>query len=121
LPQPTPESIALSPIDFHVLLVLAGGDLYGYAIMKAVEEESGGALSPEIGFLYRVLGRLTGAGLVAETDGPLDAEEGHRGRPRRYYGITPAGRTALEADARRIEAALGLVRQRNPVPEGSRP
>jgi DNA-binding PadR family transcriptional regulator len=111
----------LSPIDFHVLLVLAGGDLYGYAIMKAVEEESGGALTPEIGFLYRVLGRLTGAGLVTEVEAPADAQEGQRGRPRRYYGITAAGRAALEGDARRIEAALGLVRRRSPLAAGSRP
>jgi DNA-binding PadR family transcriptional regulator len=119
MPRPSPEPTALSPIDFHVLLVLAGRDLYGYAIMKAVEEESGGALTPEIGFLYRVLGRLTGAGLVTEAEGRDEAEESHRGRPRRYYGITPAGRLALDADARRLEAALDLVRRRGALPQGS--
>lgn len=119
MPHPTSEPGALSPIDFHVLLVLAGGDLYGYAIMKAVERESGGALTPEIGFLYRVLGRLTGAGLVAEVDEPGGAEESHRGRPRRYYRLTAAGRVALDADARRLEAALALVRRRAPLAEGS--
>lgn len=33
---------APSATEFHVLLVLSRGALYGYAIMKAVEEESGG-------------------------------------------------------------------------------
>ena len=37
----------LSPTDFHVLMVLAEGPSYGYAIMKAVDEHSGGVVSPE--------------------------------------------------------------------------
>ena len=37
---------ALSATDFQVLLVLAAGDLYGYAILKAMEEDSGGAVRP---------------------------------------------------------------------------
>ena len=48
----------LSATDYHVLMVLTEEDLYGYAIMKAVEQESGGAVSPEIGSLYRILARL---------------------------------------------------------------
>ena len=38
----TPTGTPLSATDFHVLLVLTEGDLYGYAIMKAVEAQSGG-------------------------------------------------------------------------------
>ncbi|HIF21537.1 MAG TPA: hypothetical protein EYQ27_06405, partial [Gemmatimonadetes bacterium] len=41
------RSNPLSATDFHVLMVLAEEDLYGYAIMKAVERESAGAVSPE--------------------------------------------------------------------------
>jgi DNA-binding PadR family transcriptional regulator len=98
----------LSALDFHVLLVLADEDRYGYAIMKAVQEHSRGAVSPEIGSLYRVLSRLMSAGLVVERD-PQAAEEQHPGRPRRYYRITRAGRVALRAEAERLRHALSLV------------
>lgn len=114
------EAMALSPTDFHVLLVLAGGDLYGYAILKSVEEESNGAVRPEIGSLYRVLGRLMSAGLLEEVPAPKKAPDVHRGQPRRYYHLTRAGRAALKADARRLKSALELARERSLLPEGSR-
>ena len=107
----------LSPTDFHVLLVLAEADLYGYAILKAVSDESGGAVAPEIGSLYRVLARLMGAGLVEEVAAPPGAPSSHRGRPRRYYHLTEAGGAVLEADARRLERALALARERSVVGE----
>jgi len=97
------SSLPLSPLDLQVLLVLASGDLYGYAIMKAVEEASGGVLNPEIGSLYRVLGRLAETGWVAESDGPVEEGEIHRGKPRRYYRITDRGRDVAKAEVRRLE------------------
>lgn len=111
---------ALSPTDFHVLLVLAGGDLYGYAILKAVEEESKGAVRPEIGSLYRVLARLMTAGLLEEVPAPRKAPQVHRGQPRRYYHLTRAGRAALKADARRLASVLEIVRERSLLPGASR-
>lgn len=103
----------LSPVDFHVLLVLADQDLYGYAILKAVARESGGAVEPDIGSLYRVLSRLTGLGYVEEVPPPpAEAGSRHRGRPRRYYHLTDAGARVLEADARRLAHALHLARER---------
>ena len=105
----TPEAAPMSATDFHVLLVLAGEDLYGYAIMKAVEAHSRGAVSPEIGSLYRVLARLMKAGLVVELDLPDPESEPQRGRPRRYYRITPAGRDALRVEARRLRHVVALA------------
>jgi DNA-binding PadR family transcriptional regulator len=98
----------LSALDFHVLLVLAAEDLYGYAIMKAVEAQSRGTVSPEIGSLYRVLARLMSAGLVVEKE-PARDEELHRGRPRRYYRITTEGRSALHAEAERLRHVLAIA------------
>jgi DNA-binding PadR family transcriptional regulator len=103
---------ALSPTEFHVLLVLAGGDLYGYAILKAVRSESGGTVRPEIGSLYRVLGRLMGLGLVDDVSAPRGVSQNHRGRPRRYYRLTAGGRAALGSESARLEAALKLARKR---------
>ena len=111
--------MSLSPTDFHVLLVLAGGDLYGYAILKAVQRESGGAVQPDIGSLYRVLGRLMMLGLVDEVAPAAHAQEVHRGKTRRYYRLTRKGRATLKADARRLQGALELARARALLPEGS--
>jgi len=109
----------LSATDFHVLMVLAEESLYGYAIMKAVERESGGAVSPEIGSLYRILARLVSEGFVGEADAPDGAPAEHRGRKRRYYQLTPHGRLALMEESRRMRAVLELARERSLLPEGS--
>ena len=113
--------LPLSPTDFHLLLVLAEEDLYGYAIMKEVEEQSGGALTPEIGSLYRMIGRLVRAGLVEDLGNrvpdPSDAQG--RGRPRRYYRITQLGREVVMAEAVRLRDVLGLAAARDLLPEGA--
>lgn len=114
------EKLPFSPLDFHVLLVLAAGDLYGYAILKAVEEESGGVVRPEIGSLYRVLARLLSLELVEEVPPPKAAPEAHRGRSRRYYRLTREGRAALKAEALRLEGAVEIARRRALLAGGSR-
>jgi DNA-binding PadR family transcriptional regulator len=110
----------LSATDYHILMVLAEGDLYGYAIMKSVEADSGGAVSPGIGSLYRILARLTSLGWVEEAPPPGEAPTEHRGHPRQYYRLTPAGRAALRAESRRLESVLELARQRKLLAGGSR-
>lgn len=113
-----PEArLPLTPLDYHVLLVLAAGDLYGYAIKKAVARESGGVVSPEIGSLYRTLGRLLDAGLLAEADAPGEAAEAHPGRDRRYYALTPDGRRLLSAESARLRRVLTLAGERDLLPE----
>lgn len=111
---------AMSPTDFHVLLVLAGGELYGYAILKAIDEESAGTVRPDIGTLYRVLARLASSGLVAESEANAEGAEVHRGRRRRYYTLTPQGRRALEVEARRLSGALEIARTRALLGDPSR-
>lgn len=112
-------SLPLSALDFHVLLVLAGKTLHGYAILKAVEAESGGAVTPEVGSLYRVLARMMAEGLVEETPAPASAPRTHRGRSRRYYRLTREGRALLRAEARRLASAVEIARNRAILPEGT--
>jgi DNA-binding PadR family transcriptional regulator len=97
-------------------MALSGQSLHGYGIMKAVEKDSNGRVTAEIGSLYRVLDRLLDQGLVEEVDGPADAPTGTRGRPRRYYGPTVKGRGVLHQETARLEDALALARERNLVP-----
>ncbi len=108
----------VSSLEYHVLLAMAEGPLYGYAIKRAVETESAGALTPRAGSMYRVLARLITSGLVTETDSPEPASP-HPGRARKYYGLTEPGRQVLAAEARRLadvaelaEGRLGMVRGR---------
>lgn len=100
---------SLSTLELHVLLALADAPLYGYAITDAVERESDGALTPRAGTLYRVLARLMGWGFVAEQDPPPGADENHPGRPRRWYALTPEGRTTLADEARRLAEVAALA------------
>jgi DNA-binding PadR family transcriptional regulator len=107
------DLLPLGATDFHVLLVLSEGALYGYAIMKAVEAESGGRIAPEIGSLYRVLARLLAEGLVDETSTPAGAPEAHPGRDRKYYKLTARGRAVARAEAARMRELLELARARD--------
>ena len=73
-----------------VLAILAGGESYGYAILKRVRELSGGELEWSDGMLYPLLHRLGRLGYVTtEWRSPPE------GRRRRYYMLTDDGRAAL--------------------------
>ena len=110
--------LPLTPLDFHLLLVLAEGDLHGYGIMKAVETQSAGRLKPEIGSLYRMIARLMTNGLIAEA--PPRGEAKRRdgpGKARRYYRITPTGRAVAGAEAARLRDVLTVAEARDlPLP-----
>lgn len=101
----------MSTLEYHVLLALADGPRYGYAVKDAVESESAGTLRPRAGSLYRVLARLMTAGLVVGTV-PDESPSPHPGRTRKYYGLTEGGRRALAAEARRLRGAAALAEKR---------
>ena len=103
----------LSASDFHVLMVLAEGPSYGYAIMKSVVDHSGGTVSPDIGSLYRVLARLMGQGWVDQASAPADAAPAARGRARRYYALTPEGKAVALTEAGRLARVVDLARERD--------
>ena len=100
------SSAPLSPLEFHTLLVLAPEQLYGYAIREGVREQSQGSVSPEVGSLYRALARLMERGWVQESENPPPATGPHRGKPRKYYSITPEGLVAARAEMRRLKGVV---------------
>jgi DNA-binding PadR family transcriptional regulator len=104
-------------LELHVLLVLAPGQLYGYAIKKGVEAQSQGVISPEIGSLYRVLARFMERGWVAESEDPPREEGPQRGKPRKYYRITPPGLEAARAETRRLKIVLRAAQ--DSIPEAA--
>jgi PadR family transcriptional regulator PadR len=107
----------MSNLEYHVLLALASGPLYGYAIRDAVAAESAGTLTPRAGSLYRVLARLMSSGLVKEVD-PVGDVPPHPGLARRYYALTPAARAALLAETRRLKQAAAMAEKRLGVARG---
>jgi DNA-binding PadR family transcriptional regulator len=115
----TEHASELSNLDYHVLLAMASGPLYGYAIKEAVEVESQGTLTPRAGSLYRVIARLITEGLVEETSPPPEVEP-HPGKARRYYALTAEGRKTLAAEARRLRVAAALAEERLGVARGDR-
>ena len=101
----------MNTLDYHVLLALAAGPRYGYAIKDAVLAESNGALQPRAGTLYRVIARLITGGLVTEAEPPA-TDPPHPGLARKYYALTPSGRAALAAEARRLRLAAAMAEDR---------
>ena len=100
--------VPLTPAVFHILLALADGPLHGYAIMQAVEASAGEELKMGPGTIYGSIQRMEEAGLVRELASKSDDR-------RRVFGLLPAGRRALEAEARRLTRLAALVRTRRVV------
>ncbi len=93
--------------ELLVLAVLDSGPAHGYQIALSVEERTAGAFSFQHGTLYPILHRL-------EAEGRVRGEWHGRGRRRKTYEITDAGRAELAAGAAELErqfrALLGLLR-----------
>jgi len=93
---------------FHILLALAGEDLHGYAIMRQVEEQTGGSMRLGPGTLYGSLRTLLEAGLIAEVDERADGEES--AERRRYYRLTSAGLEITRSEAEKLADLLRVAR-----------
>lgn len=121
-----PETPArdLLPLPVHVLqilLALLERPQHGYAILKKVESQTGGESKLGTSTLYAALRRLTGLGLIAETEAPDDVDSDDARR--RYYALTASGREVVAAEVRRIRrlsAQLERLPGLAPAPERSR-
>lgn len=101
---------APSNTETHLLIALRRGPSYGYALLRELQQASDGAVSLDLGSLYRTLARLVDRGWVTEVAAPADAETTAPGRPRRYYGLTSAGEGVLEEELSRMEGMIRLAR-----------
>jgi PadR family transcriptional regulator PadR len=93
--------------SYFALASLIDGPLHGYAIVQRAAELSDGAVRLSTGTLYGLLERATAEALVVAGEPYTQS-----GRQRRDYALTPAGRTALRAEALRLEHAGRLVARR---------
>jgi DNA-binding PadR family transcriptional regulator len=107
--------LPLTPAAFHVLLSLADGPLHGYAMLKAVEQATGGAVRLSTGTLYGLIGRFLDDELIVElAPGKNDDER------RRPYKLTTLGRDVAAAEAARLEKLVAAARSARLLPQPQR-
>jgi DNA-binding PadR family transcriptional regulator len=105
---PDPDAfLPLRPVEFQILLSLAGEERHGYGILQDAEERTGEAESWGLGPLYRALRRLVEQELIEpSTRRPTEAD----GERRNYYRITALGRKVVAAEANRLESLVRAAR-----------
>jgi DNA-binding PadR family transcriptional regulator len=100
------EFLPLPHLPLHILLALADGTRHGWAVIKRIEEMTGGDTRPSTGSLYLAMGRLAERRLIEEVESPDDDVDERR----KYYRITPLGTRVLEAESRRLAALVRVAR-----------
>lgn len=107
----------LRRVEFHILLSLAAGERHGYGIIQDIEAR-GETTVPDVGTMYRALGRMAEAGLIeASARRPAPDRDDER---RNYYRITSAGTRAARAEARRLEALMQAARAGGLLPKDAK-
>ena len=113
----TDRPLALTPVEFHILLSLTAGERHGYGIIQDIEAR-GETAAPDVGTMYRALARLAEKGLI-EASARRPARDASDER-RNYYRITDAGWRAARAEARRLVALTRAARIGGLLPRGAR-
>ncbi|MFG1695442.1 PadR family transcriptional regulator [Nonomuraea sp. NPDC049309] len=93
-------------MDALLLSVLEDEPLHGYAIIEALQERSGGALSVPTGTVYPALRRLERIGYLSSEWATVG------GRRRRTYRLTESGRKQLQGERsawREFSTVIGSV------------
>ena len=85
----------LKPQWFQILLALSGRDLHGYAIQRAVLDQTDGHIRLWPAMLYRSLAKLEAEGLISQAEPPADEPEDER---RQYYALAEIGRVRLKEE-----------------------
>ena len=108
------EALPLTPVVMHILLALVDRDRHGLGIAEHVQQFSGGRVALGPGTLYGAIKRLLDAGLLEDRDaGPKGDSADPR---RRYYGLTPVGRRALELETRDLANVIAVARLKRVIP-----
>jgi DNA-binding PadR family transcriptional regulator len=109
--QPDPrELLPLTLVAFRILLALAGGEQHGYSIMQEINQAEGGRLRIGPTSLYRSIKQLLADGLLVESDERPDPEQDDQRR--RYYRLTPFGRSVALAEERRLAELVAVAQMK---------
>ena len=116
-PTELDEILPLPGAALHILMALAEDDRHGYAIIQDVAQRTHGEVKLGPGTLYRSIQRMLEQGLIEETrERPAPELDDER---RRYYRITPLGKAAARAEAKRLAGLVRLARASGFVPKAT--
>ena len=105
----------LSRDTFHILVALAECDRHGYSILQEIEERTRGDVRLSPSTLYSAIKRLLAEGLIEELDERPDPQ--HDDERRRYYRLTPVGKSAAIEEARKLQKLLADARATGLAPK----
>ncbi len=108
--------VPLSAPQFNILLALADEDRHGYGIILEIAGRTDGALRLGTGTLYTALAGLAAASLVADSNRPHPGGDERR----RYYRLTPLGRTVLQLEVERLDDLVRQARRKGLKPAPAR-
>lgn len=105
----------LTEREIRVLIALARGPRHGYAIMKEIEQSTGGRIRVGASSLYPILDRFLARGFIEHSDRESVPEGVDRRR--RYLSLTERGREAAAAEVERLEELARQARRVGMGPE----
>lgn len=91
-------------LDMLILKAVSLGPLHGYGVLLRIQQVSGERLAIQQGSLYPALYRLEHQGAIASSWG-----ESENNRRAKYYRLTRAGRTRLDAETERWNQMAGII------------
>lgn len=101
---------ALSAQVLPILLAVSDKRLHGYAIIREVEQLSGGTVRLTASTLYSAINRMVEDGLITESEErPAPELDDER---RRYFQITEIGREILQEEAERFQRVTEMARRK---------
>jgi DNA-binding PadR family transcriptional regulator len=103
------EQLPLSEAVMYILVCMAPGPQYGYAMLKEIQELSRGRVILSTGTLYGAIKRLLADGWI-QPAGVVDPDKD--GRERKAYALTRRGRNMLAAEASRLDELARIARLR---------
>ena len=107
------QETPLRPAVFHILLSLARGELHGLGIAEAIEDSTDGSVRLGPGTLYRSLKEMARDGLIREVPAAGKGEDPRR----RFYALTPFGRSTVQAEAERLARIVQVARANHVLPD----
>lgn len=84
------ETKQLGQTDMLILSILEERDMYGYELVEALKEKSGGEIELKAGTLYPLFHSLEEKGYVSCYNSEFSL-----GKQRKYYSLTDTGREYL--------------------------
>jgi DNA-binding PadR family transcriptional regulator len=90
--MPFNADLQMSPVETVLLKLLHERAMYGYEIIKLVNDRTDGAFAWKEGTLYPCLHRLETAGVIAS-----EWRAGDFGKRRKYYALTGKGAALVQS------------------------